>query len=90
MILADKFTAEAKTWNKGAGEADRKSLKLASAPDKSFLTGKVDASVKMPLSIKAFIDFKDGQKPQVFDFDFSEPSEEPTGGEKKEHGHGGH
>lgn len=88
-IPADKFTAEAKAWNKGAAEADRKPLKLASAPDKSLLTGKVDASVKMPLSIKAFIDFKDGQKPQVFDFDFSEPSKEPSG-EKKEHGHGGH
>ncbi len=88
-ISADKFTAEAKAWNKGASEADRKPLKLAPAPDKSFLTGKVDASVRMPLSIKAFIDFKDGQKPQVFDFDFSEPSKEPSG-EKEGHGHGGH
>jgi hypothetical protein len=89
-IPADKFTAEAKAWNKGASESDRKPLKLAHAPDKSFLTGKVDASVKMPLSIKAYVDFKDGQKPQVFDFDFTEPSKEPTGGKKKEHGHGGH
>ncbi len=89
-IPADKFTAEAKVWNKGAGESDRKLLKIAPGPDKSFLTGQVDASVKMPLSIKAFIDFKDGQKPQVFDFDFSEPSKEPTGGEKEERGHGGH
>ena len=78
-IPAGKFTAEAKAWNKGAGEADRKPLKFSLAPDKSFLTGKVDASVRMPLSIKAFIDFKDGQKPQVFDFDFNEPSKGPSG-----------
>lgn len=88
-IPADKFTAEAKAWNKGAGEGDRKPLILAPASDKSVLTGKVDATVKMPLSIKVFIDFKDGQKPQVFDFDFSEPSKEPSG-EKEGHGHGGH
>jgi len=80
-IPADKFTAEAKSWNKGASESDRKPLKLAPAPDKLFLTGKVDATVKLPLSIKAFVDFKDGQKPQVFDFDFTEPSKEPAGGE---------
>jgi hypothetical protein len=89
-IPADKFTGEAKAWNKGAGEADRKPLKLALAPDKSFLTGKVDASVKMPLSIKAFIDFKDGQKPQVFDFDFNEPSKEPSAEKGEEHGPGSH
>lgn len=85
-IGADKFTAEAKTWNKGASESDRKPLKLAPAPDKSFLTGTVDATIKMPLSIKVFIDFKDGQKAQVFDFDFTEPSMEPVDGEKNKHG----
>ena len=89
-IPAGKFTTEAKVWNKGAGENDRKPLKLAPAPDKSFLTGKVDASVKMPLSIKAFIDFKDSETPQVFDFDFNEPSKGPSTEKGDEHGHGSH
>jgi hypothetical protein len=44
----------------------------------------------MPLSIKAFIDFKDGQKPQVFDFDFNEPSKEPSAEKGEEHGPGSH
>jgi hypothetical protein len=91
-ISADKFNAAAKAWNKGADESNRKPVNIALGSDGSFLTGQVDTSVKIPLSIKVFIDFKDGQKPQVFDFDFSEPSKEPSSENKDEHGkgHSGH
>lgn len=75
-IVAEKFTAEGKAWPKGADETARKVLALSPAPDNAFLTGRVDASIKLPLSVKVFIDFKDGQKPQVFDFTFDEPSQE--------------
>ena len=54
-------------------------LKMALEPGKSFLKGNVDKSIKFPLSIKMFIDFKDGEKPQVFHFDFDGPSKPPAG-----------
>lgn len=79
-IPAERFT----------GEADRKPLELEPAPDKPFLNGKPDASVKTPLSVKTFIDFKDGWKPRVFDFDFNEPSKEPAVEKGDDHGHGAH
>ena len=92
-IPADKFTAEAKVGAKGGTPSDRKSLTISVEPGKAFLTGKVDPSIKLPLSIKAFIDFKDGKKPQVFDFDFDEPSHKPSEashGEHKGEDHKGH
>jgi len=75
-ILADKFTAEGKVRAKGADQ--ELPLKMAMEPRKSFLVGSVDKSIKLPLSIKIFIDFKDGEKPQCFDFDFDEPSKMPA------------
>lgn len=44
--------------------------------------------MKFPIAVKAFVDFKNGEKPQVFDFEFREPSKEPTD-KNKESGHGG-
>ncbi len=84
-IPAEKFTGEGKAWKKGTGESERKPLKIAVEPGKAFLAARVDPSVAFPMSIKVYVDFKDGQKPSVFDFDFSGPSKEPAGGE-----HGGH
>lgn len=75
-ILADKFTAEGKARAKGSDQ--EVTLKMAIEPRKSFLVGNVDKSIKLPLSIKIFIDFKDGERPQVFDFDFDEPSKPPV------------
>jgi len=75
--LAEKFTAEGKVRAKGSEK--ELPLKMTLEPGKSFLRGNVDKSVKFPLSIKMFIDFKDGQKPQVFDFDFDGPSIPPKG-----------
>jgi len=81
-IPADKFTGEAKVGAKGGNPSDRKSLTISIEPGKAFLTGKVDPSIKLPLSIKTFIDFKDGEKPQVFDFDFNDLFKEPEANEK--------
>lgn len=76
-ILADKFTAEGTAWING--KDPETPLRLTVAPDKAFLTGQVDTSVKFPMRIKLFIDFKDGEKPQVFDFEFAEASKKPIG-----------
>jgi len=85
-ISAAKFTAEGTAWAKGS---DKESpLKMSLEPGKSYLTGSVDKSIKFPLSIKVFIDFKDGEKPQVFDFDFEGASKPPDRHAEKE-GHGG-
>lgn len=81
-IPADKFTAEGKAWNEGAPETDRKPLKIAVEQGKSFLASKVDPSITFPMSLKVFVDFKDGAKPVLFDFDFAEPSKEPAVGEQ--------
>lgn len=76
-ILAEKFTAEGKV--RAAGSDKELPLRMTLEPGKSFLKGSVDKSIKFPLSIKMFIDFKDGEKPQVFDFDFDGPSKPPSG-----------
>ena len=87
-IMADKFTAEGKVRAKGSDK--ELPLKMTLEPGKSFLMATVDKSVKFPLSIKMFVDFKDGQKPQVFDFEFEGPSKPPAGhDESKEEDHGG-
>lgn len=100
-IPADKFTAEGKawtqkstTWMDGADQA--KAFTMTVEPSKAFLAVKIDPTVKFPIGIKVLIDFKDGQKPQNFDFDFKVPTKEPTGhndeghGERKGGDHGGH
>ncbi len=79
-ISAEKFTCEGKVWPKGADENARKPLTVGLEPGKAFLAAKVDGAITPPLSIKVFIDFKDGQRPQVFDFDFDKPSQDTQHG----------
>lgn len=93
-IPADKFTAEGKAWiQKSAtwmdGADQSKAFVMSVEPGKAFLTAKIDPAVKLPIGVKVMIDFKNGQKPQNFDFDFKEPSKAPTG-DKEGHGKGGH
>ncbi len=78
-ISAERFTAEATA--RSAGKDDGKPLTMRLAPDKTFLVGQVDPSIRFPLEIKVFIDFKDGERPQVFDFDFAGASKPPSRGE---------
>jgi hypothetical protein len=75
---AEKVTAAGKAWMRSATEADGKPLALALEPGKGFLTGKLDPSLKPPLSVKVTVDFKDGQKPQVVSFDLGGPTEAPA------------
>lgn len=86
-IMADKFTAEGKVRPKGSDK--ELPLKMTLETGKSFLVGNVDKSIKFPLAIKMFIDFKDGQKPQVFDFEFDAPSKAPAGHDESKEGHRG-
>lgn len=78
-ISAEKFTAEGTVRAKGSDK--EAPLKMTLEPNKALLRGTVDPSIKFPLSIKVFIDFKDGQQPQVFDFDFDGRSIPPKGHE---------
>ena len=96
-IPADRFSAVGKAGAQGKDD-DHRDITFQLSPDKAFLTARVDPSVPFPIAAKVFIDFKDGKKPQVFDFGFSEPSKEPSpegggGGTEKpdDHpaGHGG-
>ena len=75
-IPADKFTAEGKAWR--AGQDAEKPLAMRVEPGKAFLCGPVDSSIAFPMRIKVFIDFKDGQKPQCFDFEFAEATASPA------------
>ncbi len=82
-ISADRFTAEGKAWRRKsevwAGPADdAKPLPIRLGPGSAYLTAQVDASVKFPIGMELHIDFKDGKKPEVFNFDFTEPSKEPA------------
>lgn len=74
-IPAEKFTADGKAKTKG--KDDEKLLKLNVGPEKAFLTAQVDAALAFPIQIKLYIDFKNGEKPQLFDFEFESPSKEP-------------
>jgi hypothetical protein len=89
-IGAEKFTAEATVRQKDGDASTAKPLTLKLEPGKNFLAGEVDSGMKLPLAIKAFIDFKDGQRPQVFDFEYDAPSQAWRAGDAKEHGAGGH
>lgn len=75
-IAAERFTAEGKARTKG--KDDEKPLKLIVGPEKAFLTAQVDAAVAFPIQVKLYIDFKNGEKPQLFDFEFDSPSKKPT------------
>lgn len=81
-IAAEKFTAQGTAWT--SGKDAENPLRLRLAPDKAFLVGQVDTSTKFPIRIKIFIDFKDRERPQVFDFEFTEASKPPTGHEMEE------
>lgn len=72
-MTAEKFTVEATARPKDADKSQAKPVTLALEPGKAFLTGKVDNALKFPIAVKAFIDFKNGEKPSAFDFDFNEP-----------------
>ncbi len=90
-VSAESATAEGKVWKQGSSEAAGKNVTLSAEPGKAFLTGQVDASIKPPLNLKLNVDFKDGQKPQAFEFEFDEPtkpSSENPHGEGHDMGHG--
>ncbi|MBA5868183.1 MAG: hypothetical protein GDA67_15930 [Nitrospira sp. CR1.3] len=92
-ILADKFTGRG-TFRAKEPETEQE-IVLSVEPGKQFLTAKPPRSVKFPVSVKVFIDFKDGKEPQVFDFDFDGPSKSSAGhddetkGQQEGKGHGG-
>lgn len=71
-VPADRVAAQARIGKKGAAEADLQPLAVTLDASKSFLTGKVDT--KTPLTALVSVDFKDGQKPQTFTFDFDAPT----------------
>lgn len=71
-IPADRVTAQARIGKKGAAEAEFRPLAVTLDASKSFLTGKVET--KAPLTAVVSVDFKDGQKPQSFTFDFNGPT----------------
>jgi len=82
-IAADKFTAEGKAWTQKSklwmdGADQAKPITLRPGPDRAYLTGQLDGSLRFPIGVKMAIDFKDGAKPSAFDFEFSEPSKEPS------------
>jgi len=87
---AEKFVVQATARAKGADRQVEKPLTLALEPGKAFLTGNIDASLKLPVAVKAFIDFKDGERPSAFDFEFDSPSKEASSRKAEEHGRGGH
>jgi hypothetical protein len=73
-IPAEKFKVEVGARPKGADRSANKPFTMKLEPGKAFLTGKIDSSLKFPIAVRAFIDFKDGKNPQVFDFEYDEPS----------------
>lgn len=92
-IQADKFRGRG-TFRTKEPETEQE-IMLSVEPGKQFLTAKPQRPVKFPVSVKVFIDFKDGKEPQVFDFDFDSPCKPPAGdddetnGEHEGKGHGG-
>lgn len=88
-IPAAKFTAEGRAWTQKSkvwmdGADYAKPFTICVGPNAEYLTAQVDASVAFPIGIKVSVDFKDGQKPVNFDFEFSEPSKEPSSSEHDE------
>ncbi|QDV89887.1 hypothetical protein RAS2_09620 [Phycisphaerae bacterium RAS2] len=92
-ISADRFSGNGTLRTKEP--ETQQEIKLSIEPGKTFLTAKPHRPVKFPVSVKVFIDFKDGKEPQVFDFDFDGPSKPPAGhddetkGQQEGKGHGG-
>lgn len=75
-IAAKPFTAKGSVRRKNSNT--ELPLVMAAGPMAEFLSGTVDQSIEFPLSIKLFVDFKDGREPQVFDFDFDRPTDSAT------------
>ncbi len=69
-ISAEGLDARAEAWKSGANESQ--ALVLRPTDSKEYQTVIVPASIGFPLRIKLFVDFQDGQGPQVFDFEFNE------------------
>lgn len=86
-IPAENFTVQANARPKGADRQTEKAVTLTLEPGKAFLVGKIDASLKFPIAVKAFIDFKDGERPQPFDFEFDAASQQPAPPKAGGHGH---
>lgn len=92
-IQADKFTGRGAFRTK-VPETEQEII-LSVEPGNQFLTAKPHRPIKFPVSVKVFIDFKDGKEPQVFDFDFDSPCKPTTGhddetkGDQEGKGHGG-
>lgn len=80
-IPLGKFTAEGEAWTQksnlwGDGDKYAKPLVLRRGPGSSYLTARVDSSVRFPIGMNVHVDFKDGKKPAPFSFEFAEPSED--------------
>jgi len=73
-LPADRVTVQARVGKKGASDAELRPVAVAPDETKTFVAGKVDATVKTPLRAVISVDFKDGQKPQTVTFDFDEPT----------------
>lgn len=73
-IPAEKFKVEVGARPKGADRSANQPFTMKLEPGKAFVTGKIDSALKFPIAIRAFIDFKDGKNPQVFDFEYDAPS----------------
>lgn len=93
-ITAEKFAVQAFARPKGADRQVEKPLTLSLGPENTFVTGKIDATLKFPVAVKAFIDFKNGERPSAFDFDYDAPSKNAPAhdahGHDPGHDHGGH
>lgn len=91
-ISAEKFSAEATVRAKGSDTSTAKPLTIRLEAGKAFLVASVDSGLKLPVAVKAFVDFKDGQRPQVFDFEFDAPSEfkKAEADKSQGQGRGGH
>lgn len=66
---ADHVTAQAHAGKKGSKETEHKPVLLTLDSSKSFLSGKVDAASKLPLTIMVTVDFKDGGKAETITFE---------------------
>lgn len=88
-LPADRVAAQAHAGKKGAPEPEHRPVRLTLDASKSFLSGKLDADTKTPLSIMLVLDFKDGKKSQSFDFEFDKPTAAAREEHKQDHGRHG-
>lgn len=69
-VPADRVNAAGKIGNTKAPLDQKKSLQLAPGPGNQYLLARLDPSMQRPLSARIFVDFRDGQNPTAFDFEF--------------------